>query len=212
MRFAFTQAFCATLLALAGTDAAFAEEACTVAGASYASGAALCQPTVRDGRVEQVLFTCADGAWSNTGAACPDRYAYFCRVGPHAVAIGEKLTLGAGPSAVECRFPGVLQLTQDSMPVTVAAVPSLAVRAVQLFLSSEGAGLDCSVDACDGQADAKTMAALAAYVRANFAALGAAERAEFGATDAGRVEAVLLARSPIDVVPVFARIFDVPAQ
>jgi hypothetical protein len=94
--------------------------------------------------------------------------------------------------------------------VTTGGPPSKTVRSVQLFLSEEGAGLDCTRDPCDGRADARTLAAIAGYVRDNFARLDAEEQAAFGATSASEVEAVLLARSPIDVVPVFARVFDVP--
>ena len=132
---------------------------------------------------------------------------------PHAVAVGERLLLGAGPAYLECSFPGVLRLNQDAAPVPPVATggaPSVTVRSVQLYLSNEGAGLDCAVDACDGQADAKTLAAVARFVRDNFARLTAEEQAAFGTTDAAEVEAVLLARSPIDVIPAFARAFDVP--
>jgi hypothetical protein len=190
-----------------------AQQSCAIAGAAYADGAALCQPAVRDGRVEEMLFVCDGGAWKNTGAQCPDEYAYFCRIGPHAIPVGDTLLLGAGPAFLECAFPGVLKLNQDAAPVTPVATsgaPSTMVRNVQLYLSGEGAGLDCAVDACDGQADAKTLAAVARFVRDNFTQLTAEERAAFGTADASQVEAVLLASSPIDVIPTFARIFDVP--
>jgi hypothetical protein len=114
---------------------------------------------------------------------------------------------------LECAFPGILKLNQGAAAVTPVATggpPSTTVRSVQLFLSREAAGLDCARDPCDGRADQKTLAAIAGYVRANFARLEPGEQAAFGAASASEVEAVLLARSPIDVVPVFARVFDVP--
>lgn len=198
------------LIAASGRPAA-AGQACAVAGASYADGASLCQPALRDGRVEEMLFACENGLWANSGVTCPDRFAYFCRIGPHAVAVGETLLLGAGPAYLECAFPGVLKLNQDAVdgPAPLGP-PSVTVRGVQLFLSSEGAGLDCAVDPCDGQADGKTLAAVAGFVRENFTRLTPEERAILGITDASTVEAALLARSPIDVIPAFARAFDVP--
>ena len=53
-------------LALIATSGhpALAQRACTVAGSPYASGASLCQPAVREGRIEQMLFTCEDGAYT----------------------------------------------------------------------------------------------------------------------------------------------------
>jgi hypothetical protein len=205
--------YLALVLAVAWGGQASAQQSCAIAGAAYADGAALCQPAVRDGRVEEMLFVCDGGAWKNTDAQCPDEYAYFCRIGPHAVPVGDTLLLGAGPAFLECAFPGVLKLNQDAAPVAPVATsgpPSLVVRSVQVFLGSEGAGLDCTVDACDGHADAKTLAAIAQYVRENFARLTEEERAAFGATDISTVEQVLIASSPIDVIPTFARIFDVP--
>ena len=192
-------------------EQAWAQQSCVVAGAGYATGASLCQPAVRDGRVEQMLFVCDSGSWTNTDVVCPDQFAYFCRIGPHAVSVGEKLLLGAGPAYLECAFPGMLKLNQDAAPVaTTAGTPSITVRSVQLFLSSEGGGLDCAVDSCDGQADAATLAAIASYVRKNFSRLTPEEQAAFGTADASEVEAVVLSSSPIDVIPVFARAFDVP--
>jgi hypothetical protein len=207
MRLAFLSGL---ILIAASGGPVLAQGACTVAGTPYASGASLCQPAVRDGRIEQMLFTCEDGAWTNANAVCPDEYAYFCRIGAHAVPVGETLLLGAGPARLECQFPGVLELVQGSDPGEVGMAPSMLVRGVQLFLAGEGAGIDCAVDACDGRADAKTLTALASFVRRNFANLSDEEKAAFGASDAAAVEAVLLARSPIDVIPVFARVFDVP--
>ncbi len=199
-------------LALIATSGhpALAQRACTVAGSPYASGASLCQPAVREGRIEQMLFTCEDGAWTNANAVCPDEYAYFCRIGANAVPVGEKLLLGAGPAHLECRFPGIFQLSQGADPTAVGMAPSMLVRGVQLFLSGEDEGIDCSVDACDGRPDVKTLTAMASFVRRNFANLSSEERAVLGVSDAASVEPALLARSPIDVIPVFAQVFDVP--
>ena len=205
--------YLALVLIALGGERASAEEGCTVAGAAYGDGASLCQPAVRGGRVEEMLFVCSQGSWTNTDAVCPDAFAYFCRIGPHAVSVGDTLLLGAGPAFLECAFPGILKLSPGAAAVTPVATggpPSTTVRSVQLFLSGEAAGLDCARDPCDGRADARTLAAIAGYVRDNFARLGPEEQAAFGATSAAEVEAVLLARSPIDVVPVFARVFDVP--
>lgn len=196
-----------------GAEAARAEQACAIAGAAYGDGAALCQPAVRDGRVEQMLFVCDGGAWKNIEAQCPEAFAYFCRVGPYAVPVGDTLLLGAGPAVLECAFPGVLRLNQDASavpPVEAPAPPSVTVRNVQHYLSDEGAGIDCARDPCDGRADARTLAAVARFVRDNFGSLSAAEQVELGATSASDAEAAILARSPIDVIPAFARIFDVP--
>jgi hypothetical protein len=198
------------IMAAAGRPA-MAQQGCAVAGETYADGASVCQPALRDGRVEAMLFACENGSWTNSSATCPDRFAYFCRIGPHAVAVGETLLLGAGPAYLECAFPGVLKLNQDAVEIpTALGPPSVTVRGVQLFLSNEGAGLDCAVDTCDGQADVKTLAAVARFVRENFTRLTTEEQAMLGTTDASKIEAVLLARSPIDVIPAFARAFDVP--
>lgn len=205
--------YLALVLTAAWGGQASAQQSCMIAGAAYGNGAALCQPAVREGRVEEMLFVCESGAWKNTDAQCPDEYAYFCRIGPYPVPVGDTLLLGAGPAFLECAFPGVLRLNQDAAPVAPVATagpPSLVVRSVQVFLGSEGGGLDCTVDACDGHADTKTLAAVARYVRENFARLTPEEQAAFGTADASTVEQVLMASSPIDVIPTFARIFDVP--
>lgn len=197
-----------------GGGAARAAQDCAIAGAAYGDGAALCQPAIRDGRVEQTLFVCGDGSWQNTETPCPEAFAYFCRIGPYSVPVGDTLLLGAGPAVLECAFPGVLRLNQDAAPVSPAeapALPSVTVRNVQHYLSDEGAGIDCARDPCDGLADARTLAAVVGFVRDNFGSLSAAEQMELGASSASEVEAALLARSPIDVIPAFARIFDVPA-
>lgn len=197
-----------------GGGAARAAQDCAIAGAAHGDGAALCQPAIRDGRVEQMLFVCEDGSWKNTEARCPETFAYFCRIGPHSVPVGDTLLLGAGPAVLECAFPGVLKLNQGAAPVSPAeapALPSVTVRNVQHYLSDEGAGIDCARDPCDGRADARTLAAVVRFVRDNFGSLSAAEQMELGASSASEVEAALLARSPIDVIPAFARIFDVPA-
>jgi hypothetical protein len=204
------------VVSIAGCNggAAGAAQDCAIAGAAYGDGAALCQPAVRDGRVEQMLFVCEDGSWNNTEARCPEAFAYFCRIGPYSVPVGDTLLLGAGPAVLECAFPGVLKLNQDAAPVSPAeapALPSVTVRNVQHYLSDEGAGIDCARDPCDGRADARTLAAVVRFVRDNFGSLSAAEQMELGASSASEVEAALLARSPIDVIPAFARIFDVPA-
>jgi hypothetical protein len=188
---------------------ASAQQSCSLAGADYASGAALCQPTLRDGEVAQTLFTCTDGAWTDTGVVCPDQFAYFCRIGPHAVAVGQQLLLGAGPAHLECRFPGIFRLSQESGELTTGITPSVMVRSVQLFLSDEGENLDCAVDDCDGRSDDKTMSAVASYLRKNFASLSPEEQATFGVADEGDIEAAVRAMSPIDVIPLFVRIFDV---
>jgi hypothetical protein len=130
MRLAFLSGL--ILIAAAGGPV-LAQGACTVAGTPYASGASLCQPAVRDGRIEQMLFTCENGAWTNANAVCPDEYSYFCRIGAHAVPVGETLLLGAGPARLECQFPGVLQLVQGSDPGAAGTAPSMLVRGVQLF-------------------------------------------------------------------------------
>lgn len=201
--------FLAFAFVLLSGQIASAQQNCSRAGADYASGASLCQPAVRGGEIEQMLFTCENGAWTNTDIVCPDRFAYFCQIGPHPVAVGEQLLLGAGPAYLECRFPGIFRLNQESGSLTTAGKPSITVRSVQLFLSAEEEGLDCAVDACDGRTDEKTMTALAGYVGKNFASLNPDEQAAFGITDEGDVVAAVLAMSPIDVIPLFARIFDV---
>lgn len=201
--------FLFSLIAMGG-GAVWAQQSCSVAGAIYSSGASSCQPAVRGGEVEQILFTCQDGAWTSTDVACPDTFAYFCQVGPHAVAVGERLLLGAGPAFLECSFPGIFRLNQDAAPLTMVGAPSVAVRSVQMFLSAEGAGLDCAIGECTGQADETTLSAIAGYLRENFANLSDDEQAAFGIANEGEVEAVVLAKSPIDVVPLFARTFDVP--
>ncbi|MCP4379835.1 MAG: hypothetical protein GY798_00130 [Hyphomicrobiales bacterium] len=197
-------------LIVLGGNSALAQQSCSVAGAAYASGAATCQPAVRDGQVERVLFTCEDGAWISTDVVCPDKFAYFCRVGPHAVPVGEQLLLGAGPAFLECSFPGIFRLNQDAAPVTVVVTPSALVRSVQVFLSGEGEGLDCGLGECAGQADAKTLSAVASFLQKNFANLLPEEQEAFGVANEAEIATVVLARNPIDVIPQFARIFDVP--
>jgi len=202
----------ATLLSLFQATQAVAAEGCLVAGSAYSSGSAYCQPALRDGQIQQVLFTCENGAWSNTNQVCPEKSAYFCQVGAYPVSVGQRLLLGAGPAFLECKFPGILSLNQETPTPIIAGTPSVLVHSVQLFLSDEGEGLNCEVDKCDGQADEKTLAAVAAFVRKNFASLTAEEQAAFGVTDATKVEETILAQSPIDIMPLFAGTFDVPVS
>ncbi len=187
-----------------------AEDGCLVAGSAYSSGSSYCQPAIRDGQIKQVLFTCDNGAWTNTNVVCPDKFAYFCQVGAYSVAVGQRLLLGAGPAFLECKFPGILSLNQETATPTIAGTPSVLVRRVQLFLSDEGGGLDCAVDKCDGQADQKTLSAIAAFLRQNFTNLSAEEKAAFGLANESEVEQKVLAQSPIDIIPLFANTFDVP--
>ncbi|WP_421723156.1 hypothetical protein [Bauldia sp.] len=197
------------LLTIGGSNT-LAQDSCSVGGATYSHGASACQPAVQDGQVEQVLFTCNDGAWTSTDTACPDAFAYFCQIGPHAVAIGEQLLLGEGPAVLECRFPGVFQLNQGAAPLAPPETPSTVVRNVQAFLSDEGEGLSCDPNTCTGLADEETLSAIATYLRRNFANLLDEEREAFGFASEADVEVVILTHSPIDIVPLFARIFDVP--
>lgn len=201
--------FLAFAFVLLSGQTTLAQQNCSLAGADYASGASLCQPAVQGGQIEQMLFTCENGAWTNANVVCPDQFAYFCRIGPHTVAVGEKLLLGAGPGHLECQFPGIFRLNQEPGTLTTAGKPSVTVRSVQIFLSDEGEGLDCAVDACDGRTDEKTLSAVANYLRRNFASLSPDEQAAFGATNVGDIEAAVRGMSPIDVIPLFARTFDV---
>jgi hypothetical protein len=191
-----------------------AAEECSADGSNYAEGASYCLSGVRDGKVAKVLFTCKNGKWTDANVVCPDRFAYFCQVGPHSVPIGEQLILGSGPAVLECKFPGVLSISQGSSAASsTAAQPlgkSLLVRDVQKFLNTENAGLDCSNDQCAGQLDDKTLAAVAGFVRQNFAQLNADDRKQWGVESQDGVQAAVLAKNPIDLIALFVKTFDVP--
>ena len=196
--------FCATAAA----------EECSADGANYAEGASYCLSGVRDGKVAKVLFTCKSGKWADANVLCPDRFAYFCQIGPHSVPIGERLILGSGPAVLECKFPGVLSISQSLPEASSTSVQalgkSLLVRDVQKFLNSEHAGIDCSNDQCGGQLDDKTLAAVAGFVRQNFAQLNADDRKQWGVDSQDGVQAAVLAKNPIDLIALFVKTFDVP--
>jgi hypothetical protein len=194
--------------------AAIAQPQCSSGGLSYSDGASFCFPAMRDGRVQQGLFTCKNGVWTDANAACPERFAYFCQIGPHAIPTGERLLLGFGPAALECKFPGVLSIDN---PLVSASAPgsqpalgnSRLVRNVQQFLSEENAGLDCSGQQCDGQIDAKTLSSVISYVRQNFRRLKPEERKKWGVESQDQVEIVIRSKSPLDVIYLFVETFDV---
>ncbi len=165
---------------------------------------------VAEGKLKSLVFTCKGGNWDNTGVVCPDEYSYFCKVGSHAIGIGERLMLGSGPAHLECKFPGILAVVDEPAAPSVASSNSRSVKSVQHHLSRENAGINCAADPCVGQMDDKTLAAMAAFVRDNFSALQEPERTALGITSAEDAERVLLGKSPIDFVPVFITIFDVP--
>jgi hypothetical protein len=192
--------------------AASAEQSCSVDGSAFADGASYCLSAVKDGKVQKVLFKCSAGAWTSTDVLCPDQYAYFCQVGPHSVAVGERLLLGSGPAVLACNFPGVLSVEQAATAPDAAttAPPSRAVRNVQHYLSDEDAGLNCATDPCDGRVDDKTLAALVNHVRRNLANLNDADKKSLGIANAADIEIAIRGKSPIDVIPVFVAVFDVP--
>jgi len=179
---------------------------------------------VRDGKVAKALFTCKNGVWTDANVLCPDRFAYFCRVGPHAVPIGEELVLGSGPAVLECKFPGVFALNQPSSSAAGSVQPSSSaagsavqltgksqlVRDVQKFLSTQKAGIDCSNSECDGQFSEKTLTAVAIFVNRNFAKMTADERKRWGITGLDTTNSAVMSKNPIDLIPLFVRTFDVP--
>lgn len=199
------------LVLLASAHPAMSADMCVADGRDYSSGATICQPAIVDGAAVNRLFSCNDGTWTDAGGVCPDDFAYFCRIGPHAVGIGERLLLGAGPSHLECTFPGVLVLDQDALPQAETGIPSALVRRVQSYLSDEGAALDCSVDTCSGLVDQQTLAAIAAHIRMNFDRLLPEERTALGVSSVNEIDATIMTRSPFDILPVFATVFDVPS-
>jgi hypothetical protein len=197
------------------SQGAIAQPQCSSGGLPYNDGASFCFPTMRDGRVQHGLFTCKNGTWTDANATCPERFAYFCQIGPHAIPIGERLLLGSGPAALECKFPGVFSvdnsLVADSIPSFQTPLGnSRLVRNVQRFLNDEDAGLDCSGKQCEGQIDSKTVSSIVTYVRQNFRKLKPEERKKWGIETQDQVESSIRSRSPIDVIYLFVETFDVP--
>jgi hypothetical protein len=205
----------ALAIAIAGGEAR--AQGCTLGGVSFGEGAAQCLSGVKDGEIARVLFACTAGQWTATDRTCPDDFAYFCKVGPYAVDIGETLPLADGPSELACVFPGQLKLREVAStpaPAPSAGAPSRLLAAVQRFLSDEnpgdGTGIDCARDPCDGRADDKTTLAIAAHIRANAGVLSPDELADFGIIAPETAESAIRQRSLIDIVPLFVRVFDVP--
>jgi hypothetical protein len=202
----------------AATGAAGAQ--CAANGYAVSDGGGACLPALRDGAVAQVLHVCEDGRWQSRDTVCPDDYAHFCRIGPHAVPTGTVLLLGSGPQSVECRFPGTLHLvTGTAAPAqptdagstgAQAPAPSTVVRRVQRHVAeATGAAGLCPGGACSGVPDAATRAAVTGFVVENLSVLSAEERARLGIAGAADPEAALAAASAIDLFPAFAEIFDV---
>lgn len=211
------------ILCLILPSAGVAAADCTLGGAAYSSGASACIPRPQGTDVVSVLHSCEDGQWVSEGSVCPESYAYFCKVGPYAMEVGETFLLGSGPQAIRCDFPGVLSLasagpgTNSAVPTTAEAAdpmaPSRIVRRVQAFLTSEGTGgsfgIDCGGADCSGLADAATIDAVATHLTVNIENLTAEEKARFG-IPAGDGTAEIGHLSPIDLFPLFVEAFDIP--
>ena len=203
----------AAAIGLAMAAAGGASAQCVANGYEVSDGGGACLPALRDGAVAPVLHVCEGGRWRAQQTVCPDDYAHFCRIGPHAVPTGTVLLLGTGPQSVECRFPGTLHLvtgaappeSEDPEPVT----PSALVRRVQRHVAeATGAGL-CPGGTCSGLPDTATRTAVAAFVAENLPVLSEAERARLGVAGAADPRAALEAASAIDLFSAVAEIFDV---
>lgn len=195
---------------------------CSFDGMMYSDGASACIPKARGSAVLPVLHECESEQWASQNVVCPEDFAYFCKVGPYAIDVGEILLLGSGPQSIQCVFPGKLSLISPgatsepvSFDVVSGALPaSRMVQRVQEFLVEERAAgassLPCDGGNCSGSVDDTTVDAVVAHVAANRENLLPEEFEALGISEGGDVSAVLTGMNPYDLFAVFIEIFDVP--
>src|SRR5262245_38379668 len=93
---------------------ATAQQQCAVDGGTFVDGASYCFSAVRDGKLQRIIFTCKNGAWTQSNALCPDHVKSFCQAGEYSIRIGDELVLGLGPDVIKCQFPGVWSRVEGS--------------------------------------------------------------------------------------------------
>ncbi|WP_157182294.1 hypothetical protein [Methylobacterium sp. WSM2598] len=189
-----------------------AQPQCLKGGFAYSEGASSCLPKVQGDRVEQYLFSCKNGGWVNSDQKCPEKYSDFCVAGPFSVPVGTILVIGSGPESLECILSGQWQragIKPPSPSDNFREADERLARSIQLFLSKENVGLNCSAQDCSGKIDDGTKSSIVEFVRKNFSKMTSDEKKRWGIDKQSQIESVIRSKSPAEIANLFAETFSV---